>query len=96
MKVNQLSGKAAENKPWLNYLTAVPKVVCKTRGANREDRREKDRDVRLELKHLPDAMKMLKPASDEYKILELRQSELEFYEASPHKAVNEPYIKDVD
>lgn len=95
MKWNQLSGKAAEDKPWVNYIMPVYQLVHKTRGENRESRRAKDREVRLELKHIVQQLPKLKPGTDAYKEMDLRMGELQLYEASPHMAINKPYAKEV-
>ena len=91
MRLNQLSGKAAEDRPWINYLTAIPKIISVPRGENRSSRREKDRAVRLELKQVNRALELSKPGTKEYAELDQRKSELELYEASPHRSVNKPF-----
>jgi hypothetical protein len=92
-KWNQLSGRVAEEKRAVNYLGPMVERVHVSRAASRAERRAKDREVRLELKRISQTLPSLDPESDEFKTLDLRRSELEMYEASPHRAANEPYVR---
>lgn len=93
MKHNKLTGKAAEERPWVNYPMASYRPVAPPRGENRASRRARDKEVRLEIKRLNAILPTLDPDSDKFKELDLRKGELQLYEASPHAAINKPYVK---
>jgi hypothetical protein len=93
MKWNQLTGKAAQDKPWVNYIMPINESVYKHRGENRVSRRAKDKAVRLEIKHLKALLPTLEYGTDEHKKADLRKSELEMYQSGSHESVNKPYVK---
>jgi len=91
MKLNQLTGKAAQDRPWVNYLMPQRALVHKTRGANRADRRAKQREVRLELKAIAKTLPRLPEGTKEWFKMDLRKSELELWQSGPQHSVNVPF-----